>query len=73
MSFGAKSLIVKEDILFGQGQIQQIRAGNNYIVTKVNAESLPYSGDPDTDDVKSVKEIIDDILAASTLDIVVEW
>jgi len=73
MAFGTKSLIVKEDILFGEGQIEQNRGGNNYVVTKINADIIPYSGDPDNNDVKSIKEIIDNILVASSLDVVVEW
>jgi len=37
-----KDLIGKEDILFGEGEVQQIRDGELVLVTRINAESIPY-------------------------------
>ena len=37
-----KDLIGKEDLLFGEGEVQQIRDGEVVLVTMINAETIPY-------------------------------
>jgi hypothetical protein len=74
MAYGSKSLIVTQDILFGQGKAEQMRFNNLYVVDKVNAGSIPYTGDPATNDVVSVKTILDGLVAAgSGTPAIVEW
>jgi len=40
-----KQLAGAEDILLGQGQVNQDRGGTLYPITKLNASNIPYSGD----------------------------
>ena len=37
-----KDLIGAEDLLFGEGDVQQIRDGEVVLVSKINAETIPY-------------------------------
>ena len=37
-----KNLIGSEDVLFGMGTEQQIRDGEIVVITRVNADSIPY-------------------------------
>jgi len=37
-----KDLIGAEDMLFGEGEVQQIRDGEVVKVTQINAETIPY-------------------------------
>ena len=37
-----KDLIGKEDVLFGEGEVQQIRDGEVVLISKINAETIPY-------------------------------
>ncbi len=73
MGVGTRNFGGKEDLIFGQGAVEQDRDGANYTITKINASHIPYSGDESTNDMKSVKETIDEIIASSNFDTVVEW
>ena len=52
-----KDLIGKEDLLFGEGEVQQIRDGEVVIVTRINAESVPYR--TAVGDLTTVKDALD--------------
>jgi len=58
-----KDLIGAEDILFGEGEIQQIRDGELVLITKINAGSIPYR--TPTGELITVKAAIDDLYAKS--------
>jgi hypothetical protein len=73
MGVGTRNLGGKEDLLLGQGQVEQDRDGALYTITKINANHIPYSGDDETDDMISVKQVIDGLIASSPTDTVVEW
>jgi len=40
-----KALIGEEDIIFGEGSVTQTRGGSSVSINKINADSIPYSGD----------------------------
>ena len=48
-----KQLAGAEDLVFGFGNIAQIREGSTVSVTKINAALVPY------DSIRSVKDILD--------------
>ncbi len=73
MATGTKRLAAEEDLLLGYGQIEQERGGSNYIVTKINAGSIPYSGSKETGDLVTVKDVIEQILASTSVNVVTEW
>ena len=54
-----KALICEEDLLVGQGTAVQSRNGTDYTLNKINAESIPYSGDAVTSDFVSILTKID--------------
>lgn len=51
-----KQLGGAEDLIFGFGTIMQIRNGNMVVVSRINADTIPY------DESDTVKTIIDKIL-----------
>ncbi len=51
-----------EDLLLGQGQVTQTRNGSEVVVTKINAEVIPYSGEGAA--MVSIKQAIDSTGAA---------
>jgi hypothetical protein len=55
-----------EDLLFGQGTVEQIRNNQPVLISKINAETVPFSGDPQTGDKVSIVEKINS-LETSTL------
>lgn len=59
-----KDLIGKEDILFGEGEVQQIRDGELVLVTKINAGSIPYR--TPEGDLITVAEALDFLYAQGT-------
>lgn len=73
MGIGTKQLAGEQDIVFGQGTIEQTRGGKNYDIKKVNADSIPYTGEPGDAGYQSTKDIIEIILGSTTIDAVVEW
>ena len=73
MGVGTRNFGGKEDLLWGQGQVEQDRDGALYTITKINAAHIPYSGDDETNDMVSIKQTIDDLIASSSTDVVVEW
>ena len=52
-----KDLIGAEDVLFGEGEVQQIRDGELVLVTKINAGSVPYR--TPSGELTTVKEALD--------------
>jgi len=46
-----------EDLLFGFGNVQQIREGENVVVTMLNADSIPY------DSTRSIKDALDELFS----------
>ena len=46
-----------EDLMWGFGSEQQIREGENVVVSMINASHIPY------DSTRSVKDVLDEILA----------
>jgi len=46
-----------EDLIFGFGSEQQIREGENVVVSMINASTIPY------DSTRSVKDALDEIFA----------
>ncbi len=73
MGVGTRNFGGVEDLVFGQGAVEQDRDGANYTITKINATHIPYTGDDATNDMVSVKQVIDDLLASSVTDTIVEW
>jgi len=57
-----KVLAGQEDMLFGQGTVQQFRNDSSVIIKKINADAIPYSGDVDTGNLVSVLTIINGLL-----------
>ncbi len=49
-----KALATVQDLLFGQGQVEQTRGGEPVTVDKINASHIPFSGDVLTGDFISV-------------------
>ena len=47
-----------EDLTFGFGSEQQIREGENVVITMINAATIPY------DSSRSVKDALDELFAA---------
>ncbi len=37
-----KDLLGREDIMFGEGEVQQVRDGELVLITRINAHSIPY-------------------------------
>jgi len=64
-----KQLAGVEDILFGQGQVNQDRGGTSYPITKLNASNLPYSGDVDTSNFVSLYDKVTQLSTAATTSI----
>jgi hypothetical protein len=60
-----KDLIGKEDILFGEGEVQQIRDGEVVLVSMVNAETIPYR--TPAGELITVKAALDYLYAQSEL------
>ena len=58
-----KDLIGKEDLLFGEGEVQQIRDGEVVQVTMINAETIPYR--TAAGDLITVKAALDYLYAQS--------
>jgi hypothetical protein len=50
----------EEDLTFGFGSEQQIREGENVIISMINAASIPY------DSTRSVKDALDELFALSS-------
>ena len=69
---GKRQLAGAEDMLLGQGQVEQNRKGNNITITKLNADVIPFQGEPGDGDYKSTKDIIDEILVGGS-EAIVEW
>jgi len=61
-----KVLAGKEDLLFGQGQVEQLRNDVATLITKINASVIPYSGDVNTSNLVSVLEQLNILLAHLT-------
>ena len=61
-----KALAGKEDLLLGQGSVDQTRDSAVIGITKFNSTHLPYSGDAVTSNPVSVKDKIDLIHNAVT-------
>jgi len=53
-----KQLAGVEDLLLGQGQVNQDRGGTGYPISKLNSGNIPYSGDQATNDFVSLLEKI---------------
>lgn len=49
-----KALAGLEDLLVGQGTVNQTRAGTSVVMTKLNGDNIPYSGDTATGDLVSL-------------------
>lgn len=73
MATGTKRLAGAEDLLLGSGTISQERDGNTYVITKINSSVIPFTGDETTGDLVTLKDILDQILASSGVDVVTEW
>lgn len=56
-----KELAGAEDLLFGQGTVNQVRAGLVRAISKINAAIIPYSGDAATGDFVSIASKILDL------------
>lgn len=72
MGTGTKRLAGEEDLLLGQGQVEQTRKGQVVVINKVNSGSIPFQGEPGDANYKSVKTIIDELLVEGSEGIV-EW
>jgi outer membrane lipoprotein SlyB len=53
-----KALGGEQDLLFGEGAVMQQRSGTATSVNKINAETIPYSGDTATSNKVSVRQQI---------------
>lgn len=73
MGIGTKQLAGEQDLLLGQGTVEQNRGGQNYDIKKINAGSIPYTGEPGDSGYQSTKDIIEIILGSTNLNAVVEW
>lgn len=73
MGIGTRNFGGEEDLIFGQGAVEQDRDGANYTITKINATHIPYTGDEETNNMVSLKQTMDDLIASSSTDVVVEW
>ena len=67
-----KQLLGEEDVLFGQGQVEQTYKDELITITKINSDSIPFQGEPGDGDYKSTKDIIDELLLGSS-EAIVEW
>lgn len=63
-----KALGGAEDLLFGQGTVAQTRNGKEVVVSKINADTIPYSGDDVTKDKVSIVEKINSLETEANLD-----
>jgi len=48
-----------EDLMFGFGSTAQLREGENTAISLINASHIPY------DSTRSVKDVLDELLAAA--------
>ena len=55
-----KDLIGAEDLMFGDGEVQQIRDGEVVVVSKINAETMPYYKES-TSEWITVKTALDEL------------
>jgi hypothetical protein len=53
-----KQLAGQEDMLLGQGTVNQDRGGTTYPISKLNGDVIPFSGDTETADLVSVNTAI---------------
>jgi len=51
-----KQVAGEEDLMFGFGEISQVREGENIIIHKINAHTIPY------DDTRSIGDVLDFLL-----------
>ncbi len=58
-----KDLIGAEDLLFGEGEVQQIRDGEVVLVSEINAETIPYRH-PVSNELITVKAALDELFAS---------
>ena len=71
-----KALMCIEDLHQGTGTIVQVRKGAEYILNKISALTLVFSGDTSTSDLVYIKEVVDQpttmlsIMTSSMTDIV---
>ncbi len=56
-----KDLIGQEDLLLGEGEVQQVRDGELVIVTRINANSIPYR--KVTGEITTVGAALDELYA----------
>ena len=61
-----KVLAGEEDLLFGQGQVDQIRNDIAIAITKINASVIPYSGDVNDGNLVSVVDQLNILLGYLT-------
>ena len=69
---GKRQPLGAEDMLLGQGQVEQTRQGANVVLSKVNADLIPFQGNPGEVNYKSIKDIIDNLVVGGD-DAIVEW
>lgn len=53
-----KALGGAEDLLFGQGAVSQTRNGQTVSISKINADTIPFSGDPSLGTKKSLLDVM---------------
>lgn len=58
-----KALAGADDLLFGQGTVEQVRRGELLNITKVNAALIPFSGDTATNNFVSIVEQFENVAA----------
>lgn len=73
MGVGTKQLAGEQDLLLGQGTVEQDRGGVNYDIKKINADSIPYTGEPGDAGYQSTKDVLEIILGSTSIDAIVEW
>lgn len=52
-----------EDLLLGSGTVVQVRNGTPVTITRFGADSIPYSGVPEENNVISIRDKLDSTLA----------
>jgi len=56
-----KQIAGEEDLMFGYGEVSQVREGENTIIHKINAYTIPY------DDTRSVGDVLEYLLSLDNL------
>lgn len=58
-----KNLGAVEDLLLGDGQVQQTRNGQQVTVTRFGARSIPWAGTPGQPDFVSMRDYVESVIA----------